>query len=191
MNLILASTSPYRRAILDNLQLHFTTARPDIDETPRPGEAAAALVERLAVAKAFAVDAPDDAFVIGSDQVAELDGKILGKPITYERAIAQLRACSDRRVTFHTGLCLRHGAGHKSLVEAFSVQFRPLQDAEIRSYIEREKPLDCAGSFKSEGLGILLFAALHGRDPNALIGLPLIALAELFREYGINLLTDA
>lgn len=191
MNLILASTSPYRRAILDNLHLHFTTARPEIDETPRPDESAVALVERLAVEKAFAVTAPQDAFVIGSDQVAELDGQILGKPLTAERAFAQLKACSGREVTFHTGLCLRRGQTHKSLVEPFRVRFRTLQDAEILHYIEQEQPLDCAGAFKSEGLGILLFAALQGRDPNALIGLPVIALNELFREYGIDLLAHA
>ncbi|MDO5091081.1 MAG: Maf family protein [Cardiobacteriaceae bacterium] len=188
MNVILASTSPYRRAILDNLHLHFTSARPDIDESPRAEESPAALVERLAREKAFAVDAPPDAFVIGSDQVAELDGQILGKPLTEERAFAQLKACSGREVVFHTGLCLRRGATHQSVVEPFRVRFRDLQDADIRHYLAEERPLDCAGSFKSEGLGILLFTALDGRDPNALIGLPVIALAELFREYGVNLL---
>ena len=191
MNVILASTSPYRRAILDNLRLHFTTQSPDIDESPLPGESASALVKRLAIAKARAVHAPADAFVIGSDQVAELDGHILGKPHTEERAFAQLRACSGRKVIFHTGLCLRRGEVCKSVVEPFVVQFRPLSDAEIRHYIAREMPLNCAGSFKSEGLGILLFAALQGRDPNALIGLPVIALGELFREFGVNLLTEA
>lgn len=188
MKLMLASTSPYRRAILDNLHLHFTTARPDIDESPHAGESPAAMVERLAREKAFAIPAEEDVFVIGSDQVAELDGQILGKPLTEAHAFAQLKACSGREVVFHTGLCLRRGQEYKSLVEPFRVRFRTLQDAEIRHYIEQEQPLDCAGSFKSEGLGILLFAALQGRDPNALIGLPVIALAELFREYGINLL---
>lgn len=191
MNLILASTSPFRRAILDNLRIRFTTARPDADETPLPGETPQALVERLAIAKAQAVSAPDDTFVIGSDQVAELDGQILGKPHTAERAFVQLSACSGREVVFHTGLCLRRGNTYKSMVEPFIVQFRELTEAEIRHYIEREQPLNSAGSFKSEGLGILLFSALNGRDPNALIGLPVIALSELFRQFGLNLLTDA
>lgn len=191
MNLILASTSPFRRAILDNLRLDFTTARPEVDETPLAGEAPAALVERLAVAKACAVTAQDTDFVIGSDQVAEIDGQILGKPLTVERAIAQLSLCSGREVLFHTGLCLRHAAQCKSLVEPFRVQFRRLSDTEIRRYVAREMPLDSAGAFKMEGLGILLFSALHGRDPNALIGLPLIALFELFGQFGRNLLTDA
>lgn len=191
MNLILASTSPFRRAILDNLQLRFTTASPDIDETPLPGEAPQALVERLAIAKARAVPAPDDAFVIGSDQVAELDGQILGKPHTYERAFAQLSACAGREVIFHTGLCLRRGNAYQSTVEPFRVHFREISAAEIHHYLQREQPLQSAGSFKSEGLGILLFRALDGRDPNALIGLPVIALCELFAEFGLNLLTDA
>ena len=191
MNLILASTSPFRRAILDNLRLHFTTASPHVDETPLPDETPQALVERLATAKARAVAAPDGAFVIGSDQVAELDGQILGKPHTYERAFAQLSACSGREVRFHTGLCLRQGAVCKSMVEPFTVRFRPLSNMEIHHYLKREMPLECAGSFKSEGLGILLFAALDGRDPNALIGLPVIALRELFAQFGLNLLTDA
>lgn len=191
MNLILASTSPFRRAILDNLHLRFTTARPNVDETPLSNESPKALVERLAIAKAQAVVAPDDAFVIGSDQVAELDGQILGKPHTYERAFAQLSAQSGREVMFHTGLCLRRGHAYKSVVEPFRVQFRTLSEADIHHYLQRENPLQSAGAFKSEGLGILLFHALHGRDPNALIGLPVIALCELFAEFGLNLLTDA
>ena len=191
MKLILASSSPYRRAILDKLRLHFTTQSPEIDESPLRGESASALVERLAIVKARAVVADDEVFVIGSDQVAELDGEILGKPHTAERAFAQLRAASGRRVQFHTGLCLRRGNECKSMVEPFSVQFRALSDDDIRQYIARDQPLHSAGSFKSEGLGILLFSALHGRDPNALVGLPMIALNELFKQFGLNLLTDA
>lgn len=191
MRIILASTSPYRKALLNNLNLPFTTAKPETDETPQEGETARQLVERLACAKANAIPADNDTFVIGSDQVATLDGDILGKPHTIDNAIAQLSRFSGRKVTFLTGLCLRKGSTRKSLVEPFDVHFRQLSETEIRAYIEKEQPLNCAGSFKSEGLGILLFSALAGRDPNALIGLPLIALNELFAQYGFNLLTDA
>lgn len=191
MQIILASTSPFRKAILENLGIAFSTQSPNIDETPRPQETPQALVERLARAKAQAVQAPNEAFVIGSDQVATIDGDILGKPHTIDNAIAQLQRFSGRRVDFYTGLCLRQDERLHSLVEPFSVQFRPLTLEEIRFYVERERPLNSAGSFKSEGLGILLFSQLIGRDPNALIGLPLIALRELFTQHGLNLLTDA
>ena len=185
MQLLLASTSPFRAAILQTLRLPFTTARPEVDESPLAGEEPAQLVERLAVAKAQAVAADAGTFVIGSDQVATIDGDILGKPHTVERAVAQLMRFSGRRVLFLTGLCLRRGE-----VERFEVQFRPLSEAAVRAYVALESPLNCAGSFKSEGLGILLFDALLGRDPNALIGLPLIALRGLFELHGVDLLAE-
>ncbi|SUO98526.1 Maf family protein [Suttonella indologenes] len=191
MEIILASTSPFRKAILENLRLRFSAQSPNIDESPLPHESPQALVERLARSKARAVDASKEAFVIGSDQVATIDGDILGKPHNITNAIAQLSRFSGREVQFFTGLCLRRGDILHSLVEPFSVQFRELSPAEIRIYVERELPLNSAGSFKSEGLGILLFSRLIGRDPNALIGLPLIALQELFAQYRLNLLTDA
>lgn len=191
MDIILASSSPFRKAVLDKLGLRFGTQSPDIDETPLPHESPQALVERLARSKAKAVNAPEEAFVIGSDQVATIDGEILGKPHNTANAIAQLARFSGREVQFFTGLCLRRGDELHSLIEPFSVQFRELSPEEIRCYVERELPLNSAGSFKSEGLGILLFSRLIGRDPNALIGLPLIALQELFAQYGLNLLTDA
>ncbi|MBV7434066.1 Maf family nucleotide pyrophosphatase [Cardiobacteriaceae bacterium TAE3-ERU3] len=191
MQIILASTSIYRRQCLDTLRLDFTTAKPEVDETTQQGETAAQLVARLAEAKAQAVAADENTFVIGSDQVATLDGDILGKPHSEANAIAQLQRFSGKRVRFLTGLCLRHGDTCKTIVEPFDVVFRDLDDATIRRYIALEQPLNCAGSFKSEGLGILLFSALEGRDPNALIGLPLIALNELFSEYGADLLVCA
>ena len=190
MKLVLASSSPFRAAILRNLALPFAAVSPEVDESPLPGEAPQALVERLAVAKAQAVVADADAFVIGSDQVATIDGAILGKPHTVENAVAQLSRFSGRAVQFFTGLCLRRGEVVFSCVEPFVVRFRPLTEAEIRAYVALESPLQCAGSFKSEGLGILLFDALVGRDPNALVGLPLIALRELFEQHGTSLLAE-
>lgn len=191
MNIILASTSPFRKAILDNLGIPFTTAKPETDETPQNGETAAQLVERLAAAKAAAIKADNNTFIIGSDQVATIDGDILGKPHTVENAIAQLSRFSGRKVTFLTGLCLKKGTTSHTIVEPFDVHFRDLTETDIRTYIEKEQPLNCAGSFKSEGLGILLFSKLSGRDPNALIGLPVIALNELFQKYNVNLLNIA
>ena len=184
--LILASTSSYRRALLERLGLPFATARPEVDETPRPGEAPAALAVRLARAKAEAVAAgTGDAWTIGSDQVAELDGRPLGKPGTAANAIAQLRAMSGREVRFHTALCLAGPDGRcLEHLDLTVVRFRTLDEDEIARYVERERPLDCAGSFKCEGLGIALFEAIDNRDPTALIGLPLIATARLLREAG-------
>jgi len=188
-SLILASTSPFRQALLGKLGLPFITAAPDVDETPRAGEAADALVTRLAVAKAqaLAADYPDS-WIIGSDQVCVLDGAITGKPHTPERAFAQLRQASGNAITFYTGLALYQPRSRTLMqcCEPFVVHFRSLSDAEIRAYIEKEKPLQCAGSFKSEGLGICLFERLEGRDPNTLVGLPLIALSGMLRAVGIN-----
>ena len=190
MKLVLASSSPFRAAILRNLALPFAAVSPEVDEARLPGEAPQALVERLAVAKARAVAADAESFVIGSDQVATLDGDVLGKPHTVENAVAQLSRFSGREVRFLTGLCLRRGDVVFSCVEPFVVRFRPLTEAEIRAYVALELPLQSAGSFKSEGLGILLFDALVGRDPNALVGLPLIALRELFEQHGTSLLAE-
>lgn len=187
--LVLASTSPYRQALLAKLQLPFTTAAPSTDETPYPGESAEDLVLRLAIAKARALgEAFPDSLIVGSDQVCVLNGAICGKPHTEENARAQLRAASGNSVVFYTGLALfdsRDGSV-QSRVEPFSVDFRPLSDAEIARYVALEQPLNCAGSFKSEGLGITLFERLSGRDPNTLVGLPLIALAEMLRQAGVD-----
>ena len=189
VSLLLASTSPFRQALLGKLGLPFMTAAPEVDETPRAGEAADALVTRLAVAKAqaLAADYPDS-WIIGSDQVCVLDGAITGKPHTPERAFAQLRQASGNAITFYTGLALYQPRSRTLMqcCEPFVVHFRSLSDAEIRAYIEKEQPLQCAGSFKSEGLGICLFERLEGRDPNTLVGLPLIALSGMLRAVGIN-----
>ncbi|MAD76118.1 MAG: septum formation inhibitor Maf [Rheinheimera sp.] len=190
--LYLASTSVYRRQLLTKLTPHFTAVKPQTDETPLPDEDATALVRRLARAKAQAVAATlSEGLVIGSDQVAVFNGQIIGKPHTVDNAIAQLSQFSGHSVTFLTGLALLNAATGKCqlVVEPFAVCFRTLSQQEIVSYVEREQPLDCAGSFKSEGLGISLFSALRGEDPNSLIGLPLIKLLQLLRNEGVNLLT--
>ena len=190
MALILASRSIFRKTILEKTGIAFSTADPAVDETPLPGETAAALVKRLALLKAKAVDANAKDYVIAADQVACVDGEIIGKPHTQENAMAQLRRFSGCRVDFLTALCLRHGETCKTHVEPFRVHFRPLDEREIRVYVTREQPLQSAGSFRCEELGILLFDRLEGRDPNALVGLPLIALNGLFAAYGVNLLCD-
>ncbi|CAI0719757.1 Septum formation protein Maf [Serratia quinivorans] len=187
--LLLASTSTYRKMLLEKLHLPFICDAPQVDEAPLAGESAEALVLRLATAKAQALAAAyPDHLIIGSDQVCVIDGKITGKPHIEENARAQLRQASGQRVTFYTGLALynSHSRHLQVLCEPFHVHFRTLSDAEIAAYIRLEQPLNCAGSFKSEGLGIALFDKLEGRDPNALIGLPLIALLEMLRAEGIN-----
>lgn len=188
--LILASTSRYRKALLEKLALPFECAAPEVDESPLPGEPAEVLVARLALAKASAIaDRFDQGLIIGSDQVCVCDGQILGKPGTVEKAVAQLMAAQGRSVTFHTGLCVLDAASGRAeqLVEPFTVHFRTLDEAALRRYVEAELPLDCAGSFKCEGMGIVLFKGLEGRDPNALIGLPLIGLIELLARHGLTL----
>lgn len=186
--LILASTSRYRRELLARLRLPFTVARPEVDETPLPDEAPAALARRLAQAKAGAIAArAPEAWVIGSDQVAELDGRPLGKPGHAAAAMAQLRAMSGRAVAFHTALCLQRGTTRLEAMDETVVRFRTLATDEIARYVAVEQPLDCAGSFKSEGLGIALFEAIETCDPTALIGLPLIATARLLRQAGYAL----
>ncbi len=189
----LASTSTYRRSLLQKLTTNFNYAAPQTDETPRPDEQAEQLVQRLALAKAKSVASGlSKGLVIGSDQVAVFQQHIIGKPRTVERAHEQLRLFSGHTVTFLTGLALVNVATKNAQVitEPFTVHFRHLSDAEITAYIEREQPLDCAGSFKSEGLGISLFSRLEGDDPNALIGLPLIRLNQLLLQEGVNLLLE-
>jgi septum formation protein len=187
--LILASTSVYRKELLERLRLPFDTVRPEVDESPRPGESPTALAERLAVAKAGVITEREPAaFVIGSDQVAELDGRPLGKPGSRDGALAQLGAMSGRAVQFRTAVCVRHADRAPRLaIDTTTVRFRMLSFAEIERYVDAEQPLDCAGSFKSEGLGITLFDAVETNDPTALIGLPLIATARLLREAGFVL----
>jgi septum formation protein len=188
--LILGSTSRYRAELLQRLRIEFEQRAPGTDEAALPGEAPADRALRLAIAKAeAAAEGIADALVIGSDQVAELDGQILDKPGSPERARDQLAASSGRVVHFHTALCLldgRSGRRHTH-VDHTRVHFRELADQEIARYIERERPLDCAGSFKCEGLGITLFERIDNEDPTALIGLPLIALARLLRQAGVAL----
>jgi len=187
--LVLASTSPFRKALLEKLGLAFITAAPEVDETPLPGESAIDLVQRLAAAKALALaESYPDSLIIGSDQVCVIDGKITGKPHTEERACEQLRQASGHSVIFYTGLALFNSKTNNLEVvcEPFSVDFRALTDREINHYVRKEQPLGCAGSFKSEGLGITLFDRLTGRDPNTLVGLPLIALCGMLREAGMD-----
>lgn len=189
--LILASGSPFRRELLARLQMPFAARTPELDETARPGEDAASLVTRLAEAKARAVAAREaNALVIGSDQVAVLDGEILGKPGDHARAAAQLTRASGQTVVFHTGLCLLDGtSGRKQLaVVPFRVVFRTLTPERIEHYLRREQPYQCAGSFKSEGLGIALFERLEGDDPTGLIGLPLIRLVGMLEAEGVEVL---
>ncbi|HET9978471.1 MAG TPA: Maf family nucleotide pyrophosphatase [Burkholderiaceae bacterium] len=187
--LVLASTSPYRRELLERLRLPFAVVAPEVDEAPLPGELPAALAERLARAKARAVARQQpDAVVIGSDQVAELDGQSIGKPHTHQRAFAQLRAMSGREVQFHTAVAVvRAATGFERTLRApVRVRFRVLADAEIEAYLRAEQPYDCAGSAKAEALGIVLLAAIDSDDPTALIGLPLIRTCALLREAGLD-----
>lgn len=189
--LVLASASPYRRELLERLGLSFETTSPNIDETASPDEPAEQLVKRLAESKARAVafDFPES-LIIGSDQVAVLDNRILGKPGNHEKAVEQLRHASGHKVSFVTGLCLLNArTGHCQVTaEYYSVVFRKLSDMQIENYLQREKPYDCAGSFKSEGLGISLFEKMEGDDPNALIGLPMIALVKMLAHEGLDVL---
>ena len=185
--LVLASSSSYRRELLARLQLPFITAAPDIDESRLADESAKAMVARLAQQKAAAlVTQYPQALIIGSDQCAVLGEQILGKPLTHAQARQQLQASSGRTVEFLTGLCLLDSQTQSFQLEVipFYVEFRELQAAEIENYLLREQPYDCAGSFKSEGLGISLFNRMQGDDPTALIGLPLIRLAAMLRKQG-------
>ncbi len=189
--LILASTSRYRRELLQRLRLPFEVVAPAVDETARPGETPAALATRLALEKARAVAAlRPDAVVIGSDQVADLDGLALGKPGSHERATAQLRLMRGREVVFQTAVAVAGGAlgPGQVLLAPVRVQFRDLSDDEIEHYLRTEQPYDCAGSAKCETLGIALLQAIHSDDPTALVGLPLIRTCQLLRQAGIDAL---
>lgn len=189
--LVLASSSPFRREILDKLGLPYRCKTPDIDETPQPGELPEVLVERLAREKAMAVAGWfPDALIIGSDQVAVLDGEIIGKPGTFDRALAQLESFSGRHLTFLTSLALYNTTTGQcqSEVVPYEVHFRALNRSMIEQYLKREQPFNCAGSFKSEGLGIVLFEKLSGEDPNTLIGLPLIRLVRMLEAEGVEVL---
>ena len=192
--LILASTSRYRRELLSRLKLHFDVVSPDVDETPLAGEEPAALAQRLALAKARAVSATHrDAVVIGSDQVADLDGRPIGKPGTHARAVAQLRSMSGRSVVFQTAVavvCSATGFAESTLAPV-RVTFRELSNPEIERYLRAEQPYDCAGSAKSETLGIALLASIESDDPTALVGLPLIRTCALLRRAGIDPLASS
>ncbi len=188
MALILASTSPARQAILQKLNIPFSCQAPNVDETPLENETAQELVRRLAIAKAQAVKAGPGDFVIGADQVASHNDAIIGKPLTREKAQKQLNSFSGNAVNFYTGLALVHGGDLRSTVETCTVKFRNLAPQEIERYLNLEDSLNCAGAIKSEGLAIHLFTGIFGRDPHALVGLPVIALGELLREFGVNLL---
>jgi len=187
--LVLGSTSVYRRELMERLRLPFSVAAPHVDETPFPGETPAALARRLALAKAHAVaDQHPDCIVIGSDQVADLHGQPLGKPGTHERAVAQLQAMRGQLVIFQTAVavvCKATGFAQEDLA-AVKVQFRSLTDAEIEHYLRTETPYDCAGSAKSEGLGISLLDAIDNDDPTALVGLPLIRTCRMLRAAGLD-----
>jgi septum formation protein len=192
--LVLASTSRYRRMLLERLGVPFEVVAPGVDEAAPPGEAPAATALRLAEAKARAVAARyTDALVIGSDQVAELDGNPVGKPSDHADAVAQLRAASGRTAVFHTGVALVDAASGRCrtrLVDVTST-FRVLSDDDIARYLAREQPYDCAGSVRSEGFGIALFERIASDDPSALIGLPLIAVVSLLREEGFDVLAQS
>jgi len=185
--IILASTSRYRRELLARLQLPFTTRSPDTPEDPVEGEAPGAMAARLALAKARSIVAPGS-LVIGSDQVASLDGRLLRKPGSPEVALAQLRAAQGKTVLFHTAVAVIATGSGKTLqhVDRTEVLFRRLDDAALERYVSLESPLDCAGSFKSEGLGVALFERISSEDPTALIGLPLIFVADALRRLGAD-----
>jgi len=189
--LILASSSPYRRELLDRLKIPFEVMAPEVDETPRPGEMPEKLVERLAVEKAqkIAWQIPG-ALVIGSDQVAVYNGSIVGKPHHHDKAVEQLRSASGRTVTLYTGLALVNADTRRVQREVipYRVTFRVLTDTQIESYLRLEQPYSCAGSVKSEGLGIALLEKFEGDDPNTLIGLPLIRLVRMLENEGIKII---
>jgi len=190
--LILASSSPFRRELLNKFQQEYQCISPDIDETPLKNETPADLSLRLSVEKAKAVATNlDNGLIIASDQVAEVDGNPLGKPHTKENAVKQLMSMSGKTVTFHTGLCLLNAetGNQQSLVEPFYVTFRDITEEQASNYVDKEDVLKCAGSFKSEALGIALFEKLEGEDPNTLIGLPLIKLVRMLENEGLDILS--
>ncbi|HEY6527655.1 MAG TPA: Maf family nucleotide pyrophosphatase [Cellvibrionaceae bacterium] len=190
--IILASSSTYRKQLLSRLNLAFNIISPDVNETSHTHESPQQLCERLSRAKAQAVSTLNPAkIVIGSDQVASLNGTLLGKPGNKLRATQQLQSCSANSVDFFTGLCLQRGETQLFHLAHTQVKFRDLSTLEINSYLEAETPWDCAGSFKAEGLGICLFESIDSQDPTDLIGLPLIALSRMLREFGVNPLTPS
>ena len=189
--LILASTSPYRKMVLSRLNLSFDTFAPNVDETALPNELPATLVQRLSENKARAAhEIYPNALIIGSDQVAVLDEQILNKPLTHEKAIQQLQMCSGKQVDFLTGLCLLNTKTGRAQVDIvrFSVLFRQLTISQIENYLRLDKPYNCAGSFKSESLGIILLERMMGSDPNSMIGLPLIRLVQMLEAEYIYLI---
>lgn len=188
--LVLASRSPYRRALLERLQLAFTCAAPDIDETRKPGETPVQLVQRLSEQKARAVAVTAPGLIIGSDQIALLDGEILGKPGTHEAATEQLNKAAGRSLQFLTGLCLLNTTTGRLQIDAipYSVVLRRLTPEQIERYLRKDQPYDCAGSFKAEQLGIALFEREIGDDPTALVGLPLIRLITMLLSEGISII---
>lgn len=189
--LILASSSPYRRQLLDRLRLEYECISPEVDESPGAGESATDYVRRLAEAKAREVARKfPDAIVIGSDQCALLEGRILGKPGSHQKALQQLARAQGKTVRFHTGVCVLRQADAFCLVEEepFEVEFRRLDERQLEHYLQVEKPYDCAGSFKAEGYGVCLFSALRGEDPSALIGLPLLKLVVMLEQAGIEVI---
>ena len=192
MKIILGSSSPFRRDILARLNLPFECISPNIDESSLEGEAHAELVERLAIAKAQAISEKCEAkaLIIGSDQVAIVDNAVLGKPGNYENAKQQLLQSSGKKVTFLTGLALVNSENREIQADVipFHVTFRKLSESMIESYLNKEKPYNCAGSFKSEGLGIALFEKMEGEDPSALIGLPLIRLIKMLENEGVRVI---
>lgn len=187
--LVLASGSPYRAELLGRLRLPFTQAGPDVDERHHPGETPPDYVRRLAETKARAIDAGPTALVIGSDQAAVLDGRVLGKPGDRAGAIRQLEDAAGKTVTFQTGLCLLDTATGRAMTDVvrYAVTFRALSRAQIERYVDADAPFDCAGSFKAESLGITLFRRMAGDDPTALVGLPLIRLVDFLTEAGVRL----
>lgn len=191
MSLILASSSPFRKALLSKLGLAFSIIEPKIDESARKNETPEKLVYRLAIQKAQAVAKTHSGLIIASDQVAVLDGQILTKPNSHANAIEQLQNSSGKTLTFLTGLTLLNtqNSNIQTIVEPFKVVFKTLSEAQIEFYLQMEKPYQCAGSFKSEALGIALFERLEGNDPNALIGLPLIQLSKMLQNEGVDVLT--
>lgn len=187
MLLVLASTSPFRQALLQRLDVPFETFNPNVDESAQPNEKPQDLVQRLAILKAQAAQSSyPNALIIGSDQVAVVENKILGKPLTHDKAVEQLSFLSGKKVVFQTGLCVFNSKTKETLVDliSFTVKFRELKQEQIERYLHKEPAYNCAGSFKSEGLGIALVEYMDGSDPNALIGLPLIRLIQMLEHLG-------
>lgn len=191
MKIVLGSSSPFRKTLLERLQVDYSCDSPDIDESPMQGESVKDMVTRLAVAKAEDIaNRHDNALIIGSDQSAILNGEILSKPGNFENACKQLARASAQKITFHTGLCLLNSktGNIQSSCVPYTVVFKELTTSMIENYLHKEEPYNCAGSFKSEGLGIALFERFEGDDPNALIGLPLIRLVEFLGNEGFSIL---